>query len=62
MTQEVALEAHPLDFNPNLNVQSVRAVARYNRLLEAQGAGQHVDPDELEHYREAAYGKVDKSE
>ena len=62
MTQEVALEAHPLDFNPSLNVQSVRAVARYNRLLEAQGAGQHVDPDELERYREAAYGKVDKSE
>lgn len=62
MTQEVVVEAHPLDFNPNINVQSVRAVARYNRLLEAQGAGQDVDPDELERYREAAYGKVDKSE
>ena len=62
MTKELGLTAHPLDFNPNLNVQSVRAVARYNRLLEAQGAGQHVDPDELERYREAAYGKVDKSE
>ena len=62
MTQEVVVEAHPLDFNPNLNVQSVRAVARYNRLLEAQGAGQDVDLDELERYREAAYGKVDKSE
>ena len=62
MTQEVAVEAHPLDFNPNLNVQSARAVARYNRLVEAKEAGQDVDPGELEHYREAAYGKVDKSE
>lgn len=60
MTQEVALEAHPLDFNPNINVQSARAVARYNRLVEAKEAGQDVSDDELERYREAAYGKVDK--
>lgn len=59
MTQEIPVEAHPLDFNPNLNVQSVRAVARYNRLLEAQGSGQDVDSAEIERYREAAYGKVD---
>jgi hypothetical protein len=62
MTQEVPLEAHPLDFNPPPNVQSVRAAARHTRLLEAQEAGQDVDPDEIERYREAAYGKVDKSE
>ena len=60
MTQGVALEAHPLDFNPNINVQSARAVARYNRLVEAKEAGQDVSDDELERYREAAYGKVDK--
>ena len=62
MTQEVALETHPLDFNPNINVQSVRAVARYNRLVEAKEAGQDVSDEDIEQYREAAYGKVDKSE
>lgn len=61
MTQEVAVEAHPLDFNPNLNVQSVRAVARYNRLVEAKEAGQDVSDEDIEQYREAAYGKVDNA-
>ena len=61
MTQEVALEAHPLDFNPNINVQSVRALARYNRLVEAKEAGQDVSDEEIEQYREAAYGKVDNA-
>ena len=59
MTQDIPVEAHPLDFNPSPTVQSVRAHARYTRLLAAQEAGQDVDSAEIERYREAAYGKVD---
>jgi hypothetical protein len=61
MTQEIGLEAHPLDFNPTPLVQSVRALARYNRLVEAKEAGQDVSDEEIEQYREAAYGKVDNA-
>jgi len=53
------LEAHPLDFNPTPVIKSTRAIARYNRLVEAQEAGQEIDPAELEKCREDAYGKVD---
>ena len=52
------IETHPLDFNPEPQVASTRAHARYNRLLEMAAAGEEVPAEELERYREAAYGRM----
>lgn len=58
---DVPLETHPLDFNPAPNVVSVRALARYNRLVEAREAGQEVSDEEIEQYRIAAFGRTDNA-
>lgn len=55
---DVGLEAQPLDFNPPRIVISTRALARYNRLLEARAGGQEIPDEVIEKNREAAYGKV----
>ena len=57
MTQEVGLETHPLEFNPPTIVQSTRAYARYQRLVEAQKAGQEISEEELTQHRDQAYGR-----
>jgi hypothetical protein len=50
---------NPLNFAPSPEIVDARALARYQRLVQAKEEGANIPDAEIERYREAAYGKVD---
>jgi len=54
--EEMGLAPQPIEINPPVNTQLLRAAARYQRLLNARVQGQKVHDDEIEKYRLLAQG------